>query len=367
MKMIRYLCIINFICIFSVLFSCRGVQKTDASTTTPTATPATDPKNQVGDNAMGFRVWAKSDPIASYISHKGTGSILDDFNSKCEVNSTDSVKDIECIIEGEELDLFYQGLTLNYNAPASMCSYVQVQMPFYFNKKPGKGPTAVTDNSNGTAVNGGVAAGATNETCNFKYKDVNGNDKENCCIGDYTLTTWSRTASGVGFDSSVVTTKKWGGSIASCLSGPAIAVMPKDKNGFPKSEMYYVEGTGILSSYKIPSPMGLGLYSNIFIANYFNPADHVGGLPTALTPVSDFPTFSPTPKYVFNCLDRAYDPIARITLSVRDWNERSQLVLGAVGSSDTTGTTSFGTPINNRDDLKDTTDATKYSTGYPSE
>ena len=369
MKTLRYLFVILFLYAFSVLFSCRGVQKTDASNAPPsTNTPATDPKNQAGDNTMGFRVWAKTDPLTTYVSHKGTGSALDDFSALCEVNSADSVKDIECMIEGEELDLFFQGVSLNYNAPASMCSYVQVLMPFYFNKKPGIGPTTVNDNSNGVTTHGGVLPGATDETCNYKYKDSQGNDKENCCVGDYSLTTWSTTASGAGFtETPTVTQKKWGGSVAKCLSGAAMAVMQKDKSGFPKTEISYVEGVGVRSSYLIPSPLILGSTSNIPIANYFDPAEHVGGLPTALTPVTDFPTFSPTPKYVFSCLDRANDPIARITLSVRDWNEKAQLQLSAAGSSDTTGTTAFGTPINNRNDLKDTNNLTNYPTGFPSE
>ena len=132
--------------------------------------------------------------------------------------------------------------------------------------------------------------------------------------------------------------------------------MPPDKVGVPTAMVYYVENTGILGVYDIPSPLSLGLFSNIFISNYFLPADHVAsaGIPLAYKLIPSVPTVTPNTKYVFSCLDRSYDILARITLSVREWNERSQFLLGAAGSSDTTGAEAiYGTPINDLKDLKD--------------
>jgi hypothetical protein len=344
------------LCILSVnLFSCRGAQQTAASTE-PVQSPLVTPVvQQPGDNSIGFRVWAQSSPFATYVSHKGSGLVSDNFSSLCEVNPSDSTKDIQCLIEGEELDLYFQGMALNYNVPSSMCSYVTVSMPFYFNNIAGIGPVSVTDNFAGSIAHSGVSAGSTNETCVYKYTDIDGNETQNCCVGNYNLTTWSTTASGPGFDSAVSVAKKWGGKVGNCLMGPAKKVkeMPQSNNGIPLTQIFYVEGIGIRSSYAVPSPISLEFASNVFISNYFLAADHVGGVPLAYTPVPDFPTFFPNQKYVFSCLDRAHDPIARITLSVREWNEESQFLIGPTGNPDTTGSTPFGTPINNRRDLKD--------------
>ncbi len=85
-----------------------------AASTQPTA--QVDPAGpQAGDDSMGFRVWANSSPLTTFISHKGDGTASDDFNSKCEVNAGDTLKHITCLVEGEELDLFHQGVTLKYN------------------------------------------------------------------------------------------------------------------------------------------------------------------------------------------------------------------------------------------------------------
>ncbi len=370
MTLIRFVAYSILFFSMTILFSCRGAEQTASSEDqeSPTQAPASDPSApQAGDDTMGFRVWADSTPFSTYISHKGTGLVGDDFTSKCEINSTDSVKDISCLIEAEEFDLYYEGATVNYNVPSTMCSYVRIYMPYYFNFLPGIGPATATNNTNGSVINGGVAAGSTDESCSFNYTDAGG---PNCCTGKYTLTTWSRQTSGADIPA-VETDKSWGGKSTNCLSGPAMSLLQIGKSGLPRPDVSYVEDKGVKAKFIIPSPLKkLNFATNIFAANYFNAADHVGGVPLPYQAVPAYPTINPVKNYVFECLDRDEEIKARIQMQVREWNLESEFLMGAAGDPDSTGAESgFDNPANNdRYDLKDIPlNPADFPSGYPEE
>lgn len=356
---------IGLVLFFAVLnlFSCRGAEKVAASTT---PSPLADPNQpQAGDDTMGFRVWADSTPLTTFISHKGTGIVSDDFGAKCEINSTDSVKDIMCMVEAEELDLYFHGVNMHYNVPSTMCAYVRHYMPFYYNVPAGVGAVTAVDNLNGTVVHGGVAAGSTDESCNYDYTESKG---PNCCTGKYTLTTWSTSDSG---DTSVTAVKDWGGDPTSCLYGPATKIMPK-VSGVPVPVIDYVESQGVSATLKIEAPINLELSTNIFASNYFVAADHVAtsNKPLAYNALAAYPAINPYPYYLFECLDRSKELTARIRVSIREWNLESEFQIGATGDPDSSGTESgFDNPnVNDYYDLKDVPlNVGDFPSGYPAE
>src|SRR5262249_10137145 len=147
--------------------------------------------------------------------------------------------------------------------------------------------------------------------CVYDYSAAEG--LPNCCIGKYTITVdaWdtSLNAGAGGYKTTTTSNHDWGGKASSCLSGAATVTQPKTKDGYPMSIITYVEGTGLNETYKAPSPHSQERGGNIFVANYFDPADHTTyGNPAGFeTPVTSPPSGSPYPYYEWGCLDHAYE------------------------------------------------------------
>jgi hypothetical protein len=99
--------------------------------------------------------------------------------------------------------------------------------------------------------------------------------------------------------------------------------------------LFYVKKTGFNESYVVKSPFFKGLASNIYAANYFNPAEHgnTAGVPACMASPNGAP---PTEQYhEFLCLDRAHGLKGRIRVMVRDWDLDSEYELGVTGNPDT--------------------------------
>lgn len=351
----------------------------------PEATPspsATAAPIGIVDDSAGFYVTVVPNEKYTYKVHEGDGSLSadatpDDWSKPCQVTSTSASKSINCVVEANELDLYFHGVELHYNVPSNMCSYVMQRQPYYYAWKPGTGPTLFTvDNRTVTPTitvtgNGGTYDGAP--ICYSNYADAknpysNNADGPNCCVGSYTVRTIEPPAEAGGSDTVSDAPGEWGGTAGSCLAGPAVDNLTLDEDGFPKSVLYYVESLGLNSSYKVTAPIQTNRTENYYVANYFKASEHAGGRPAAFssfsTPAPNVVSFpSLWPYHSFYCMDRAGEVLAQITVSVREWNEVAEFDLGVAGDPDTTGAES--NPAFQLNDHNDWKDLEAYVNKYP--
>lgn len=167
-----------------------------------------------------------------------------------------------------------------------------------------------------------------------------------------------------------------GGKRENCLAGAGTNIVSAaqllnlttitDRNTSPKEFDY-------------GAPSSLGLKSNAHLANYVN--TNVGPScllansyeydlntwqvkPTAIELITDLskgnnnPWAGGNPFYTFQCLDSAYNVVARIRILVREWDdkfkEKDSVDLMSPGAlMDVAGNDSFGLPVNNHLDWKD--------------
>ena len=145
----------------------------------------------------------------------------------------------------------------------------------------------------------------------------------------------------------------YGGKYGNCLGGPATETHPKDTSNVPVAILSFVEGTGLNELYEIKSPISKGFRSLAFFANFFDPADHVGGAPIGLTATT---AVSPEPLYAWQCLDRADDVVAEINLYVREWNTKDMFdnrVANPTGYDDSGPEDNPFGPVNQKNDRAD--------------
>jgi hypothetical protein len=365
-----------------------GTSTTSTSTTTTTTTPALGPVGKVND-AAGFAVGIIPNPSYTAVIHAGddsgpttTGASLTTpaLTNPCSVTTTgSSVSDIMCYVEMEELDLWFNGVTLQHNVPSNMCEYVTIEPMWYFLYPTGIGPglvesTTTTDGSGATTITDKDNAVSGNPFCAFNFSDQNlvtavlgGNSGQNCCLGTYeeiqnTVNTGPTPTS----SSSTTFGNEWGGASSSCVAGPGVDLLKgKDANGFPEPDIYYVAGVGLNGVYNVASPQTKKFASNVYVANYFsvddsstydNPAlwpagfnpnnnnavgtmSGAGGTTAPGAPFSSFwpsshPLFGPytgtftagpyggagQPFYQYICWNRDREALARIRVMIRSWD-----------------------------------------------
>ncbi len=377
--------IITLLCVGN-LFSCRGGATSSSTTDTPTTTtptttePVTD-ETGVVDNAVGFKITVvpKTTGAYDYTIHEGTGAGTDDFTKNCVVDESSLSTDITCIVEAKELDLFYHGVRFNVNVPQNMCEYVTITRPYYYNFIPGTGPAIVIDNRLGssdvtvasiTALAGTLKVGndvKASSYCDYDYSTTSNpgyiENGPNCCSGDYD--SYITDSEGVVTSSE----KNWGGKHSNCLRGPAMQTDSFNgfsSNGFPKSRIFNVMSTGLNKFYSVVSPLSVGFGSNIFVANYFDPADHgaTAGIPACMVAMNG--AAATNPYHLFECFDRAGETLASIKVMVREWDEDVEYLKGAAGDPDSGGVGIANTFLDLKD-LGNTSPAGGDSTSIPKE
>ncbi|MEK6705486.1 MAG: hypothetical protein AABZ06_06835 [Bdellovibrionota bacterium] len=290
------------------------------------------------DNNAGFYVIARDecnnstwpDYKTRFSTHKDG-----DFAAPCTIKSDSTSKDITCIIETEELDLYSCGVKIQHNVPSDMCTYFLSTPYYYLAYAAGAGPLLfsydidinnsltnidVNDSGSNPQPNGGIDAGG-NPYCNYDYTSSSG---PNCCTGSYNLIIRKWDADKVDYGEASISKGTWNGSTANCLTGPAMDTQPKNSAGWPKSLIYAVENQGLNSTYDVAAPMNKER-TPIYAANYY-------------TGTKPAPVYNP--YYEFSCLDRAFEIKARIRVQIREWNEVAEFEKGASGNPDTTGTES---------------------------
>ncbi|MFZ9596170.1 MAG: hypothetical protein ACO3A2_08845 [Bdellovibrionia bacterium] len=270
-----------------------------------------------------------------------------DFNKTCTISSTDSAKDIFCLLEMQEGDVFFESLALNYNIPPEMCKYVRVAPYWFYDYEPpskSNGPEALNLSFTATNNNGSCEApdppnpasevqidnctGAVT-WCKYDYTSIGG---PNCCEGTLnvaltTITSDPTTGDTITKTTTVTTTLP--GKINNCIAGPGkdFAV---DKFGNPVGVIYPTSGIGTNSALTLSAPYELQRSGNIYRANYFtspSSPEAVEDIPTAIKGGPQTITTVPRNSYYeFSCLDHALDHLARIRLLIRSWDRSANFL-----------------------------------------
>jgi len=361
-----------------------GKKEVAGPTPTPTNTPTPTPlpgSGVVNDN-LGFTLALASTTDFEYWLHEGTTS----FTSPCTITATSTNKDITCYLEVNELDLWFNGVSIGLNVPTSVCSYLLNQNYWYYQNPAGNGPdyfkyyidqngnkgwdtdeNGVIDNTTpqvryggagGSDAGGAARGGMSGFTpyCNFNYASSDG---PNCCEGTYTVVTetWipatydeatpPNVVVAAHYQEDVYADSSWGGSYASCVTGAGMQLASaKTDEGYPKMDIYSVQEVGLSKTLTISSPYSMGA-GNYFVANYY--ASSVPAVLTAEMPEVAADTYHVPPAYyTFQCLDEDFETTARIRLRIREWNTLDEFQKGVLGNSDEVGTeTDFGGGDNN--------------------
>ena len=265
----------------------------------------------------------------TYVSHKDNTTM----STRCtavagELNT--------CYIEGQELDLFFHGVEIQYNVPTSLCSYFVMKPYSYFFRRAGAGNATAqldTDRNGDSGFDsnndGTIDTSYTVPPCSFNYVS----DGLNCCGGTYNLTkrVWDATlnAGAGGYASSQENDVAWGGNPSSCLTGPDMKTSSKDSLGRPVTLIQYVGTTGVNAVYPVDAPISLSKGRNLHVANYWDAADFTAtaGVPAAFSSVTTSAgTFSTSRVYDFMCLDSSSEVVAEIQLYVRSWTKKSNFL-----------------------------------------
>jgi len=294
---------------------------------TSTSTTVTNPPVGVVDNSAGFYVRYVNAANYTYTMHAGddnggAASSAKSYNYtlNCEISpGSTTIKDLMCYLEASELDLYFNGVQLQHNIPASMCSYVEILMPWYYVYPMGIGPS---DSQTSTSA-GGVVSDISNSVGGFPFcaydfsnwqENYSGSTFNsvttmtgttgagpNCCLGNYTNT---QTVTTAGATTNTVTNATWGGKFSDCVGGPAYKVQKVSSGtGTVSSDLSYVAGTGANGLYTIASPYSLGKSSNMYVANYFTSSNYNNSTtyPAAFSLINNTNTPAQCPNNTANC------------------------------------------------------------------
>ena len=355
--------------------SCRVDKSTSSSGDTP---PGESP--DLGLTAFRVHVQAEDASYSLHASKNGDGK------TPCVPSAND--RDITCVIDMEELDLFQRGLTINIDVPGVssssnfQCSYL-IEHPYFYRVTPLSllTPTAVflAENEDGLLdpadpeganfsfggsadiyyVFGGVAfshedlygapaTGSDDLRCPWDYTKVGAiYEGQNCCVGIYTQ---YKATFPEGQIQRETTSQSWGGFYDKCLAGAGVVDWEPRSDGVyqgvPVPFIWNVPTGGLRQDFKITAPTDVAYEHQIHATNYFS-----GQMPE---PLQDG-----NPYYLYGCLDSNHEYLYRIKVQIREWNkagELDKLLAGLTANSNSTGCeeTPFGMmPINDHSDWGD--------------
>jgi hypothetical protein len=281
---------------------------------------------------------------------------LPDLDSPCAIETSGKLgfakgKNIQCMIDVNELDLWVLGLQIDIGVPEGACDMLAIESYRYENFEVGTGPTAVsfTQHDDGT-FSDEINARDGKPSCRYDYRSYG----PNCCLGEYALKVKNA-------ETGKVTSAKgkWEGKPADCYYGAAF--LDKDakftEEGWPEDRIVYA-GRKYLRVEMDYDGVSDKYASNIALASYVQAADHDKMLPAGLRGLWARPT------YAFTCLDDAAEIIARIDVTVREWNE--EVEFNRPGDSNTTGTEAgWDISWDQIDDLTDWKTQTPGSSEFP--
>jgi len=250
--------------------------------------------------------------------------------------------DMDCTLDIAELDLYGNALDFDFIVAAGLCEFVVYWHYMYEAWEVGIGPTEVSWSIDGAGNIFNPVNATTNGSpiCEYDYSRLY-LDAPNCCLGTYILTITDVASPA---DPQISPPLFWGGVPSDCYDGAAFhdpeAIYTND--GWPVARILYLNQDSWTKRFHWDL-LATDYYSNVPLANYYDPADHGGTMPAGFT--GDWAR----PYYTFQCYDHAEELLAQLKLSVREWNEQSEFY--DEGDPDTTGTEPVtGLPIDDRMD-----------------
>lgn len=289
------------------------------------------------------------------------------YSSSCSIPTTTTTPtDLQCLLNIQEADLFFNDLNLEINLPAGMCKYY-VEYPYwYWNRQPGIGPATLAatitggtladctaDGVAGTVATDGsrcsVQEGEFDATgafkCLYDYSTLTGtNVGPNCCSGDYVKTV---TTNGTP----ATTSGKYGGKVGNCAAGPGkigTGWPVSSLNGLPMMKYTTVSQTlGMNATKTIPSVFSVAAVTggDTYSANFFGWSTYAAGstlttdLPYALSANTDSSgsyTGVPNPAYVFACSDNGSEFKHMIRVYINEWDTAENFEAYNSSGGDTT-------------------------------
>ncbi|MEK7356909.1 MAG: hypothetical protein AAB250_10695, partial [Bdellovibrionota bacterium] len=344
---------------------CGGGDKSSAGF--PSTPPEDDDDPVVSTTGFYVRVTANDDkPVTTYL-HK-----FNSFTASCEIPTTTTTPtDLQCILNVKEVDLFLAPTQLEINVPPGMCKYFYEYPYWYWDRRPGKGPsslsatitdgvmTACSADSVAGAVGGGgcsVADGFFESSgefkCAYDYSLTPG--YPNCCGGTYGKTLTTITA---GTPTYAYSNGAYGGKIGNCAGGPGVAGMDwptSPTSGLPSSMWTYVpQGAGHIKITEIPAAIDVdnATDTSVYSANMYGWTNYVAGthsaatLPTGLSAPIDLSGDTLTaanPAYVFGCYDSARELKHRIRVYINEWDTNENFEAYATSAGNTANSPNSG-------------------------
>tara|TARA_R110000868_G_scaffold226115_11_gene478645 strand:- start:6553 stop:10059 length:3507 start_codon:yes stop_codon:yes gene_type:complete len=214
----------------------------------------------------------------SYVLHKaGKGNEIAEclVTQEQVASSNQSQKDITCMLEGGELDLYQIGLGKRVFSSKGMCQYVSIR-PYGFWKYPYKKTTTnnvklvVTGSCTGNAL---AYTDGSDFRCHGDYSsDTNYLNGPNCDDGKYTTVTvsYSDDDDNGTCDSSTTSTSlsDCGGKKYACYGGSQKEEFSEAQLAAGVRSTIFNATEGATLEYTITSPLNQGLITNRNIANY---------------------------------------------------------------------------------------------------
>lgn len=324
-------------------------------------------------------------------------------------------EDILCVVDMYELDMYMRGYTLNDAFPADMCAYRGFYPYFYAIAPIGNAPLAVfyeiDADENITAPTGAGLSGiydgiddgggpmsrTANDAdiyyyianpagtygwyahqelftqgraddpadirCPWDYSTIS-EDFPNCCYSFWKYSIKTVNSEGEVDESN---TNEWDGSYRNCFEGPGIDWEDQSfgLNGTPTYSVTNVDAEdGINGSFPVPRPISISSTfgrPQVYAASFYDPADHGGDIPemTRLTRSTSFGSNSGlvngSAHIQYDCLDEAFEVVARIRVVGREWNKYSDFVAFLAGSGDASNADRTGTETEPTQDTGDDT------------
>ncbi len=302
------------------------------------------------DPITGFAVRVPKDlPYETRVHQAG------DSATACEIQLADDYtgyQDIDCIYETPELDLYGNGLEYELTVPEGACDYVVYQHFAYEAWEVGVGPASAsyTETADGNITDEVNVNGDGTPVCDYDYS-YSDSSAPNCCLGTYTLTiTHESTDVGVPDEIDVIKGNDWGGDASDCYSGAAFLdpELILSDDGWPMAHIVFTDQAEYYQRFEFAA-LSSQYYTNVNLANYWDPADHNGNMPAGHQGAWA------QPYYVMQCYDNAEELIGEIRMQVREWNLMSEFE--ADGDPESTSSTEepSGSPLNDRQDWADAT------------
>jgi hypothetical protein len=280
-------------------------------------------------SSMAIKFLPSADGKETYTTFQYQVQPTVDFSSTCAIATNEtSNKDLSCVLDVNEQDLYFHGLRIEYVLPSGMCDYVRFYNHWHYSWEVGSGPPAIyirqyrndaSDESGnpecfvlnsdmtwypsnpfldglpgdgavlGTGADCQALTGAAGlelssinvsnnvPQCIYNHKDTS--EGPNCCYGSYYRIneTIDNDTSVDAISKSSITTNSltYNGSTkpnySKCLAGPAMVdgAWPKTIGGIPMGVVYYTRDNGIAERYAISAPTKVhNIGHNQIVANW---------------------------------------------------------------------------------------------------